>query len=161
MWVELPGHWIVALNVIWIPLVQLAVSWGFARVAPGRFPPDGALFRERGWEGGGAFYKRFAAVRLWKGWLPDGAAWVGGFSKGRLRGRGRDYLEAFRVETCRGEAAHLAQVPAVLVALVWNPPPLAAGVIVAYAVASNLPCILVQRYTRHRLSRILGRPRPG
>ncbi len=96
-------------------------------------------------------------MRSWKRLLPDGAPWLGGFAKAGLQRRDRDYLETFRTESCRGEAAHLAQIPGVLATLAWNPWPVAASVIVVYALLSNLPCMIVQRYTRLRLNRLLAR----
>ena len=66
------------------------------------------------------------------------------------------YLREFADENCRGEAAHYAQIPAVLLVLAWNPWPVAAGVIIVYALLSNLPCIVVQRHTRLRLKRLLA-----
>lgn len=157
MWVELPAAWIIALNVAYLPTAQLGVALLFTNLPAGRFSPASPLFRERPWERGGRLYESAFAVRTWKAWLPDGGRWLGGFSKGALRGRDRRYLEAFRVEACRGEAAHLAQIPAVLLALLWNPWPTAALVIIAYALISNLPCILAQRHTRIRINRVILR----
>lgn len=157
MFLELPPLWIIILNVGCIPALQIGVSWLFTNFPSTWFRPEGILFRERIFERKGRFYERALAIRSWKDRLPDGALWVGGFSKKELLGRDADYLRVFRRESCRGEAAHYAQIPAVLVTLAWNPWPYAALVIVFYALLSNLPCIVVQRYTRARLGRLLGR----
>lgn len=157
MLVELPPLWIVVLNLSCLPAIHLGVSWLFTRLPLAWFPPQSLLFREHSLERGGALYQRFLAIRTWKDWLPDGAPWVGGFSKKGLISRDPDYLRQFRAENCRGEAAHYAQIPALLVTLVWNPWPTAAAVIVMYALLSNLPCIVVQRHTRLRISRLLAR----
>ncbi|NNC88890.1 MAG: hypothetical protein HKN82_10580 [Akkermansiaceae bacterium] len=156
MWVELPAVWIAVLNVLAIPAIHMGVSWLFTRLPRALFRPGGSLFRERLWEDGGRFYERFMAIRTWKGWLPDAAPWFDGFAKKSLARRDPDYLRAFRAETCRSEAAHYAQIPALLLTVAWNPWPVAASVMTAYALASNLPCIVLQRHTRHRMARLLA-----
>jgi glycosyl-4,4'-diaponeurosporenoate acyltransferase len=157
MLLELAPVWIVVLNLACIPSIHLAVSWIFTRLPRSWFRAEGCIFRERAFERRGRFYERFVAIRVWKDWLPDGAPWVGGFSKKGLMSRDPEYLREFRDENCRGEAAHYVQIPAILVTLAWNPWPVAAGVIIFYALLSNLPCILVQRHTRLRIGRLLAR----
>ena len=157
MLLELSALWVVLLNVVGIPAIHLGLSALFLRLPADWFRPGFFPFREQRWECGGRTYERFLAVRSWKRFLPDGASWLGGFAKAGLRARDRAYLETFRTESCRGEAAHYAQVPGILLTLVWNPWPVAALVIVGYALLSNIPCIIVQRYTRLRLNRLLAR----
>ena len=156
MFLELPDVLIVVLNVVVIPLCHLLPAWILTRASDRKFRPDSFVFRARRWEMEGRIYERFCAVRSWKDLLPDGASWLGGFPKKSLMGSDAAYLSAFRVETCRGELAHHVQIPFVLVTLVWNPWPLAAIIIMGYALLSNLPCIVAQRHTRHRLSRLLS-----
>ena len=52
------------------------------------------------------FYRDRFAIRTWKSLLPDGAPWLGGFAKKKLRGRNRAYLAQFLLETRRAEVAH-------------------------------------------------------
>lgn len=155
MWLSLPNHWIVILNVLGIPAVHFGVSWWFTRLPRSWFDPDGVPFRPLPGESS-RVYRRGFGIGVWKEWLPDAGPWFGGFAKKRLAGADSAFLEAFRVETCRSEAAHVAQVLGLLGFLVWNPWP-ASLVIVIYALASNLPCILLQRHNRLRISRILAK----
>ena len=156
MWLELPVVWIGLLNGLGIPLLQLGISWAFTRMPRHWFDPSSFPFSPWGaWESAG-MYERLFGVGKWKQLLPDGASWFGGFAKKRLRTRERGYLEVFRWETCRGEAAHWAQAVALSVFLVWTPMPWA-WVIVAWAVGSNLPCIILQRQNRRRIEGILAR----
>ncbi len=161
MWVDLPPAWIVGLNVVGIPVIHLGISWLFVRMVPAWFNPASTLFQERDWERGGEFYQRVFRVRSWKGLLPDAAPWFGGFAKGRMKDKDPVYLRNFILETCRSEAAHLAQIPGILFTLIWNPWPVAAIVMVIYAVVSNLPCLLLQRFTRARLRHFLNEIEPG
>lgn len=151
MWVELPNLWIVILNIVAIPGLHLGVSWIYTRLPRSAFDPESRLYRERSWEQGGKIYQTLFRIRQWKGFLPDAAPWFDGFAKGKLQNKDRDYVQAFIAETCRGEAAHYAQIPALWLTLIWNPWPVAAIVMFVYAILSNLPCLLLQRFTRARL----------
>jgi len=151
---ELPPLWIVILNVLGIPAIHLGISWLYTKMPRRWFDPDSPLFRERKWEDKGKFYQRIFKIRRWKGLLPDAAPWFDGFAKKNLRSMEAGFLRAFKAETCRGEAAHYAQVFGILGTLAWNPG-IAAVVIAVYSVFSNLPCILLQRHTRVRLDHLL------
>ncbi len=165
MFLEVSNVMIVVLNLTVIPVGHVLPSWLLTRKEGNMFRPESCLFRERKWEMGGRIYERCLAIRLWKDLLPDGAPWLGGFAKKSLVGRDLEYISRFRMETCRGELAHHIQIPCILTALLWNPWPLAAIVITVYAFVSNVPCIVVQRHTRHRLSRLIsnleGEPNQG
>ena len=156
MWLDLPNLWIVILNVVGIPAIHLGISWLYTKMDLTRFDPESALYRERTWEGGGEVYQRLFRIRSWKARLPDAAPWFDGFAKGNLRDKNPAYLRTFTAETCRSEAAHYAQILGLLLSVIWNPWPIAAVVMMVYAVFSNLPCILLQRFTRARLRRFLA-----
>jgi glycosyl-4,4'-diaponeurosporenoate acyltransferase len=98
-------------------------------------------------------YRDWMGVRRWKSRLPDGAPWLGGFAKKRLFARDTEYLRHFVLETRRAEVAHWCMLGCLPVFFLWNPP-WACGVMSAYAVAANLPCILTQRYNRLALHRV-------
>lgn len=156
MFLELPGGWIVVLNLVAVPAIHLGISWIFTRMDRARFRPDHWVFREVPGEAGGAVYQRIFRIRSWKDRIPDASPWFDGFAKGGLVGKDPDYLRVFIAETCRGEAAHFAQIAALLLTVVWNPWPWAAGAMALYAFASNLPCIVLQRFSRARLRRLLA-----
>lgn len=155
MWLELSNLWIVILNALGIPAIHLGISWWFTKLDRDRFHPDSWLYRGRSWEAGGRIYQTLFQIRRWKHLLPDAAPWFDGFAKGKLGDKDPVYLRAFIAETCRGEAAHYAQIPGILLTLIWNPWPVAAIVMIVYAFASNLPCLLLQRFTRARLRGLL------
>lgn len=155
MLVELPALWIVVLNVLGIPLAHLLLAWWSTRLPRQRFQPDTFLYRPRGWEQGGKFYQKVFRVRSWKDRLPDGASWFSGFAKGSLTSRDPDYLREFQIETCRGEFSHWMQSLVISTFIIWNPFP-ACLVIIAWALLSNLPCIISQRHTRARLFSLLS-----
>ncbi len=148
--IELPAVWIVVLNVAGWLGIQLGLAWIFTRMPVRWFNPRPSWT----WERAGRFYERTLAIKHWKDRLPDGARWFGGgFAKGALIGRNPGYLARFIRETWRGELCHWSALGLTPVFFLWNPwwgDLLIAG----YALAANLPCILVQRYNRARLARL-------
>jgi glycosyl-4,4'-diaponeurosporenoate acyltransferase len=78
----------------------------------------------------------------------------GGFPKKNLECSDAGYLKTFLNETKRAELTHwLAMVP-VPVFFLWNI--WWVGLImIGYALIANLPCIMLQRFNRARISRVL------
>ncbi len=148
--IELPIPWVVALNALGLPALQLGLAWAFTRMPAARFTPP-----RRG-RGDPRNYERFLAIKRWKDRLPDGASWFkGGFAKAELQRRDRQHLARFLQETRRGELCHWTALALIPVFFLWNP--WWGDLIIAfYALAANLPCILVQRYNRLRLQRALA-----
>lgn len=151
--IELPIWWIVALNVAGWPVIQFGLAWAFTKMPVDWFNPG----TDYSWERGGRIYEDGFAIKRWKDRLPDAARWFGGgFAKGTLAGLSPDYLQRFIRETWRGELCHWAAIACVPVFFLWNPW-WGDSIMVAYALTANLPCILVQRYNRQRLRRLLAR----
>jgi len=151
--IELPIGWIVALNVGGWLAIQMGLAWAFTKLPVRWFNPGPAF----AWERGGRFYERVFRIKDWKDRLPDAAGWFGGgFAKGSLAGKKADYLGRFVRETWRGELCHWCAVGFAPVFFLWNPW-WGDLIIVAYALAANLPCILAQRYNRSRFQRVLAR----
>lgn len=145
---------IAAINTLAWPVIQLSLAWGFTRM------PD-ALFERKNpsypCPCENVLLERVLRIRAWKDKLPDAATWfAGGFAKAKLAGKEPAYLRQFIRETRRGELCHWCAIAFVAFFLPWNPW-WADIIIVAYAIAANLPCILVQRYNRSRLEKLLKR----
>ena len=150
MLIELSNGWIIGLNIGGWIVIQLGLAWAFTKMPVTWFVPPSRHVRCR-------FYERVFAIKHWKDRLPDAARWFsGGFAKGELAGTGREYWQRFIRETWRGELCHWCALGCAPVFFLWNPW-WGDLIIVAYAVAANLPCILAQRYNRARLQRVLGR----
>jgi glycosyl-4,4'-diaponeurosporenoate acyltransferase len=150
---------LTTVNVLAWLVIHLTVACAGTRLPVRWFRPSGSLARIRGWERRGEVYERWLAVRRWKDRLPDAAPWFGGgFAKRRLAGRDAAYLERFARETWRGECVHWVVIALAPAFFLWNPP-WAGWVMVAYALAANLPCIAVQRFNRARLADPSGRIR--
>jgi glycosyl-4,4'-diaponeurosporenoate acyltransferase len=157
--VSLPIGWTVVVDVVLWAVISTATGYLAHRAPVSRFDHDGALTRLRGFEDGGRWYERHVAIKRWKGHLPEaGGLFRDGFSKRSLRSASVDQLERFVVETRRAEVTHWILVAAGPFFVLWNPWGLAL-VMVAYAVVANVPCLVIQRYNRARLLRVLERAR--
>jgi glycosyl-4,4'-diaponeurosporenoate acyltransferase len=149
-----------------VTLVVDIVAWGVFHAATGyaayrlddeRLARDGWLLRPRRFEDGGRWYRRRMRIHRWKDRLPDaGDLFRGGVSKRRLPGYDAAGLELFARETRRAELAHWWAMACGPVFILWNPP-LAAGLLIAYGVAVNLPFIVIQRYNRFRIAALTSR----
>jgi glycosyl-4,4'-diaponeurosporenoate acyltransferase len=145
---------ICAANVIGWPVIHLGVSFVTLRLPQDLFEHDTWVTVPRKWERDSRVYRDGLAIRTWKSMLPDGAPWLGGFAKKKLKQRDESYFTQFLAETRRSELAHWCMLCCLPVFFLWNPP-WACCVMTAYALAANLPCILAQRYNRIVLDRIL------
>ncbi len=151
--IELPVPWVIALNALGLPALQIGMAWAFTRMPAAWFHPP-SLGKDRS-----HFYEHILGIKRWKDRLPDGADWFkGGFAKASLQHRDPQHLARFLRETWRGELCHWMVLALIPLFFLWNPV-WADLVIVCYALAANLPCILVQRYNRQRLGRVLRSPR--
>jgi glycosyl-4,4'-diaponeurosporenoate acyltransferase len=137
-------------NVLAWAVVHAGTGYAAHRAPERWLQEDGWLLRVRRGE---RRLHRVLGVRRWKDRLPDaGALFAGGISKRHLPAT----LETFVRETRRAELAHWWALAAVPVFALWNPP-IGVVLMVAYGVAANCPCILIQRYNRARTGRILER----
>ena len=155
----LPDPWAVAVSaVVWLgvslAIGKLAVTW-----APARLEQEGPVTRIRAWERDGRTWQRWVRVLRWKDALPEaGEFFGGGTSKRHLGSPNTEGLEAFRRETMRAERVHWSIMATGPVQVLWCRPTVALGMVV-FGVVFNAPFIVVQRYNRGRLDRLLLRRR--
>ncbi|MGC9197515.1 MAG: hypothetical protein ACP5E5_01090 [Acidobacteriaceae bacterium] len=145
-------------NLLGWPVIQLSGAWISQRLPTRLFEQDSWMTAPRRWESEGRIYREWLRIRRWKGLLPDGGAWFGGFEKKRIGSWDSAHLVEFLLETRRAEVAHWCMMLCLPVFFLWNPP-WACLVMAAYALAGNLPCIAAQRYNRIALERLLMRRR--
>jgi glycosyl-4,4'-diaponeurosporenoate acyltransferase len=157
---ELPVAWTILLNTAAWLAIHLGVSYLSSRLPLSLFHAEGWLYRARRWERDGRLYQAAFRIRSWKGLLPDGAAvFRRGFRKKRLASRSAEYLSRFVLETCRAELCHWLVFAVVPLFFLWNPWYVAAWM-VPYALATNMPCVLAQRFNRPRIRAELARLTP-
>ncbi len=154
MLIDLPDIYIVIINIVGIPAVHFAIAWFTTQLPDHLFRTKPPLDSEQFNQNISPIYETVFHIRLWKDKLPDAGPWLNGFSKGSLKSTDTEYLKTFIAETRRGELSHVIQALAITVFILWNPYP-ANLVIISYAIISNTPCILNQRFTRHRILKLL------
>lgn len=159
--VHLTDGWaVVVSSVVW-GVSGVAIGYAAHRLPVHRLDHDTALTRLRRFEQGGRWYEHRLHIRAWKDRLPEaGGVFSGGFSKRSLATRRRDVLERFVVETRRAELTHWVVMATGPLHLLWCPLWLGM-VMVGFGVVANAPCLLVQRYNRARLQRVLSRREPA
>jgi glycosyl-4,4'-diaponeurosporenoate acyltransferase len=157
MIVHLYGPWAIVINIIVWLVINLGVGMSTARMQLNSFNPQSWLYRQRIWERGGKIYKARLKVKKWKRLMPAVAAVVkGGFRKKHLGNADAAYVRRFILETCRAEFTHWVIFLFSLIFFLWNDWWIAL-IMVAYGLATNMPCIAIQRYNRMRLERIYAR----
>jgi glycosyl-4,4'-diaponeurosporenoate acyltransferase len=139
-------------NILGWPVIQLTIAYVAIRSPQSVFAHNSWLTTARRWERHGLLYRDWFAIRKWKHLLPDGAPWLGGAMK-NLPSRNPAHIEQFLIETRRAEVVHWCAICCLPLFFLWNPA-WARWVMTAYAIASNLPCILAQRYNRLVLDRL-------
>lgn len=143
------------LNIICIFLIHLSGSWICLKIPRDSLEVSEGVFRTFRWEEDGSIY-RFIKVKKWKEYLPDGAKlFKTGFQKKRLQEKNEDYLFEFLLETKRAEVTHYVTLLPICFFFIWNPIE-AFLLILLYGLISNVPCIIVQRYNRIRLRKVVS-----
>ena len=155
-----PGVTIALFFAIWT-VVPLLFGW-ISLLLPDRWlEPELPLWRARRWEQDGRFYERVFRIRSWKRLLPDGGAlWKKhGYQKRNLTNYSEENMRRFLIESARGELMHWLAISPFWVFGLFAPG-YVVWIMLAYALAANLPCILAQRYNRPRVYALLNRLYP-
>lgn len=149
----------VALSSVAFAVLSVAVGWSAARWPLERLG-DGPVTGLRRWEDGGRSWHRWLRVRRWKDRLPEAGALFGGLSKRLVPSRRTEDLLRFRAETVRAERVHLVLLALTPVHALWCRPTVFAGM-AGFGVVANVPFIVVQRFNRGALDRVLARRQTG
>lgn len=123
--------------------------------------PNGWLFRTRAFEEGGRIYEKLG-IRKWQKKVPDMSRIFPKWMPAKnLSGNYKERLPVMIRETCTAEVVHLA-VGLTGLRCFWLWPGVGGLVIVLiHGVLLNLPFILIQRYNRPRLMKLLQRIETG
>lgn len=152
------GRTIIIDIAVW-GLFHLGISSALFRMPTDWFANDTALTRIRHWERDGEIWQQLFGIKHWKDQLPDGASFfVSAFQKKRLTENSIRYLSRFVIESRRAEWSHWLLIPPSFLFFLWNPA-WVGWFMVIYALAANVPFILIQRYNRPRLQRLLNKMR--
>lgn len=98
-------------------------------------------------------YEVFFKIKFWKDKIPQYVS-KNGFSKNKIKSLNINYLKDFISETYRAEINHVLCCLAIPFLFFFNK--LNAASIMSFLVAlGNVPCIMIQRYNRFRIRRII------
>lgn len=156
----LPDGWTILLCFVLWPILQLTAEFICHRLPDRFYDERNFFFQSKGFEKEGAIYDQIFHVRKWKHLLPDGGMVrkKRGFRKKRLEQTNSDHLERFILESSKAELIHwLGMFPFWVFGFFTSP-----NVVLymfLYALAVNMPCIIVQRYNRPRVQHLLNRKR--
>lgn len=147
--------WSAAFNAtVWL-VCGVCVGWWYAQRDWRVLRDVGALTRLRRWESRRR-YEHWFGVRRWKDRLPEAGTWFGGVSKRHLPSVQEGGRARFVAESLRAERVHFALIAVIPLTMAWS-----RGwwvvINVAFGLVVNMPCIIVARYNRIRLTR----PRPA
>jgi glycosyl-4,4'-diaponeurosporenoate acyltransferase len=137
--------------LVWV-VCGVVVGWSYARRPWQTMLTCGVITSLRRWERRD-FYERVLRVRAWKDMLPEAGTWFGGISKRSLPRHLDGGLQRFVAESLRAERVHLAYLLCIVVTMSWT-----RGwwlfLTFGFAIAVNVPCIVVARYNRIRLAHL-------
>ncbi|HHV32419.1 glycosyl-4,4'-diaponeurosporenoate acyltransferase CrtO family protein [Caproiciproducens sp. LBM24188] len=136
-------------NLLIIGLWHIVIFLACVKMPNAKFDPAKERFAPREWEHGGRWYREKLKIQEWKDRVPQ---YIGkeGFSKAHFTDLSVEYIDAFIVETCRGEWMHMKNCICAVVVLIINP--LLVGVIFSlFILLGNMPFAVIQRYNRFRL----------
>ncbi|WP_100012247.1 glycosyl-4,4'-diaponeurosporenoate acyltransferase [Lentibacillus sediminis] len=155
--IEFPAIWTTIIDIIAWVFFHVAISFFTLKMPDRYFENNSFPYKINNWEQDGRFWKNTFLVPKWKSLVPDGAKlFRKGFQKSKLHRQDDAFIKMFILESRRAELTHWLCIPPAIFFFLWNPP-WAGWVMIAYALFANLPIIVLQRYNRARLERVLRR----
>ena len=147
------GKWLLEFLLIAAGMGVLAFFVG--EMLPRRwFNPDAFPYRCAKWEQGGAFYEKLR-IRYWKDIFPDMSRFIPQtFRKKAGLSRDPEHVRGLILEMCSAEAVHWALIvlsllfPALMGPSGWI-------CFALYNLVGNIPPIMIQRYNRPRMEKML------
>lgn len=145
----------IILDILsWI-IFHLSIGYWSSKISIEKFDPDRWYYRSHPWEKNGEIYQKLFRVKDWKRYIPSGAAVYKGAYE--IKHLGETTIENLRLwikESCRSEFCHIMMILPGFSFFLWND--IATGWwMVAYAFANNLVPIIMQRYNRPRVQKLL------
>jgi glycosyl-4,4'-diaponeurosporenoate acyltransferase len=145
------------IDLIYWLFVQGLVGFISAHLPPRLIDPRRRIYQTRRWEKDGSIYQRWFRIKNWKPIVWDaGRVFQKDFRKDHVDAADPQHLDRWIVETCRAEWCHRVTFVFILPLFSFNPP----GMMyfwVLYDSLLNLVPIVVQRYNRPRLVRLMRR----
>lgn len=151
---------IILLNIFAWVSIHFVISFLTSRLTAKQLQRLSPLFQPIEKEAGGGLF-RFLMIKKWKKYIPDAGGWFrGGVNKNEIGLTSQQGRIAFLVELNRAELSHwLQMLPAPFFFILNNG--VESWVMFLYGILFNLPLILVQRYNRMRIVKIMVQHSPS
>lgn len=150
-----PGK-VILINFFLMVAWHLTVLVTCMNLSTSFFNPKKRMYAVRKWEKNGSFYINVLKIKKWKDNLPQFIS-KKGFSKRSLKSLSqlsKEYLEKFIVETCRAEWNHFMCSMYWVISICINST-FYALLFSLIPILANLPFLLIQRFNRIRLYRLV------
>ncbi|MGG1632785.1 hypothetical protein [Rossellomorea sp. NRS-1567] len=151
---------IILLNIFAWVSIHIVFSFLTSRLTPKQLQRLSPLFHSLEMEAGGGMY-RFLKIKKWKKYISDAGGWFrGGVNKNEIGLSSQQGRITFLLELNRAELSHWLQImPAPFFFILNNR--VESWVMFLYGILFNLPLILVQRYNRMRIVKIMVQYSPS
>ena len=141
--------------IAWL-MLHLGIGSLCSKIPVERFDPDRRFYQSAPFEKEGRIYQELFRVRSWKRFIPQGSKLYGDtFSLQQLSALDPAYLERWIRESIRAEFCHWMMIFPSVFFFLWNSLAMAWAMVV-YAVVNNFFPIVVQRFNRPRVRRLLA-----
>ncbi|MGE6752542.1 hypothetical protein ACQKFO_03790 [Rossellomorea sp. NPDC071047] len=151
---------IILLNIFAWVSIHFVISFMTSRLTTKQLQSLSPLFHPLEMEAGGGIF-RFLKIKKWKKYIPDAGRWFrGGINKNEIGLTSQQGRITFLLELNRAELSHwLQMIPAPFFFILNNG--IESGIMFLYGILFNLPLILVQRYNRIRIIKIMAKYSPS
>jgi glycosyl-4,4'-diaponeurosporenoate acyltransferase len=140
--------------VAWI-IFHLGIGYSSTKIPLIKLDPDHMFFKTATWEKEGMIYDQVFHIRSWKRFIPDGSLlYKGTFSIKNITKMDITYLQRWICESIRSEICHWAMIVPGFFFFLWNTFQIG-WLMVLYAIVNNLVPIILQRYNRPRIRKLL------
>ncbi|MDK2980500.1 MAG: glycosyl-4,4-diaponeurosporenoate acyltransferase [Chloroflexota bacterium] len=144
------------LDILAWTVLQLGIGYLSLKFPRGWLDPNLPFFRSYDWEDEGKLYQRLFNVRAWKHLIPDGSkTYKRAYSIKRLASSELAHLKRWLRESVRSELCHWFMILPAPFFFLWNS--IKGGWwMVVYAIANNLVPIILQRFNRPRMRKLIA-----
>ena len=151
----LPTMQTIILDIVMWVIFHFSIGYLSARIPIQKFNPDNFLFKTHKWEKNGLIYDKIFKVKSWKGIIPSGAAlYTDAYEVRHINDFSVENLKVWVQESCRSEFCHILMIFPGFLFFLWNSIEIG-WVMVGYAVLNNIIPIIMQRYNRPRVKKML------
>lgn len=142
--------------VIWV-IFHLNIGYWTSKLPVDIFDPQKPWYLTRPWEKSGEIYQELFKVKDWKRYIPSGAAvYKNTYEVKHINTFDVENVKLWLKESCRSEFCHWVMILPGFLFFLWNST-VGGWIMMAYAVLNNLVPIVMQRYNRPRVRKLLAR----